>query len=178
MCSTHSLLRNSQISLCINHGVCALHLNALFHLNTNAIKPGLKTHKKLYGYIVLTICSHVPHLQHQCCIIGISLQKGPIGSSRHEEAHSLRLTTGLGVGVWKISWSKPLLTSKRGYEGWPHGCPCWALDRCLWKVVVMGYRPAQCNLLQRHISHTLPWWWPDLKAALHCFSAWLCACLP
>lgn len=146
----------------------ASHLNGLFHLNTDKITAGLRTYKNSDS-----IWSHVPYLQLQCYVIGIGLQKRPIGSSRHEEAHSPCLTTTWGVvadpliktsfnlkkGVWRVTTGVSMLSSwLLLLEGGCYGIQASAVQ----------------SALKAHLTHSalVMTWFKS------CFLTWLCACFP
>lgn len=122
---------------------------------------------------------HIPSFQPQCYVIGSSkrtrwepqtwrstqsaFDQGLGGGGGVEADPLIKPSFNLKKGLWRVTTGVPMLSS------WP-----LPLEGGCYGIQASRVQSAP----KAHLTHTLPWWWPDLKAALHCFSTWLCACFP
>lgn len=75
----------------------------------------------------------------------------------------IKTSFNLKKGLWRVTTGVSMLSS------WP-----LPLEGGCYGIRASAVQSAP----KTHLTHSLPWWWPDLKTRLHCFSTWLCACFP
>lgn len=148
------------------HCFCDRLMFKCHHLfNADPITAGFRTYKARGG-------GGYQLLQLKGFVIGMGLQKELVVSSRHEE-DTVHIWPEVGVVVDPLiktpfNLKKRVVKSVYGHD---HAV---LLTPCLWRVVVMGYGPGECDPFQRHLNGIFPRWWPDFEAELHCFATWLC----